>query len=385
VAAPRRTFPVVLALAIAGLAAATGASAQSLTDQQATLDGKISSLRTKISYAKSKEGILSSQISSASDEINSLEGDIDSLSSQLTVLEADLAEHRARLAVLEEKFDRQTRHLKQLRRDHEKAQRILDQRLVELYETGEVDSVAILLQVESLTELIQQIDFMNDVGQHDQRLAATIKKLKIDLAHARRETAAIRTEVAEATSVIEAKAAEAEAAQAALVARQSSLAAAKAGKTALLADVEGARHEAEEDLDSMLAASATLADQIRAAQTPAPTSGGGGSGAPSSAGFIWPVNGVVTSGFGMRWGRMHEGIDIAAPTGTAIYGNIVVIDHGGGISTAYGHMSAIWVGGGTVSQGQGIGAVGCTGHCTGPHVHFEVRVNGSPVDPMGYL
>jgi murein DD-endopeptidase MepM/ murein hydrolase activator NlpD len=401
VAAPRRTFPVVLALAIAGLAAATGASAQSLTDQQQTLDGKISSLRTKISYAKNKEGILSSQISSASDEIDSLEGDIDSLSSQLTVLQADLAEHRARLAVLEEKFDRQTRHLKQLRRDHEKAQRILDQRLVELYETGEVDSVAILLQVESLTELIQQIDFMNDVGQHDQRLAATIKKLKIDLAHARRETAAIRTEVAEATSLIEAKAAEAEAAQAALVARQSSLAAAKESKTALLADVEGARHEAEEDLDSMLAASATLADQIRAAQTPAPTSGGGGGGSPSAAGFIWPVNGVVTSGFGMRWGRMHEGIDIAAPTGTAIhaaaggtviyagvmsgYGNIVVIDHGGGISTAYGHMSAIWVGGGTVSQGQGIGAVGCTGHCTGPHVHFEVRVNGSPVDPMGYL
>jgi murein DD-endopeptidase MepM/ murein hydrolase activator NlpD len=383
------------------LAAAAGASAQSLSDQQATLDGKISSLRTKISYAKNKEGILSSQISSATDEISSLEGDIDSLSSQLTVLEADLAEHRARLAVLEEKLDRQTRHLQQLRRDHEKAQRILDRRLVELYETGEVDSVAILLQVENLTELIQQIDFMNDVGEHDQRLAATLKKLKIDLAHARRETAAIRSEVAEATSVLEAKAAEAEAARAALVARQSSLAAAKESKSTLLADVEGFRHGAEEDLDSMLAASAALADQIRAAQTPAPTSGTSGGGAPSAAGFIWPVSGTVTSGFGMRWGRMHEGIDIAAPTGTAIhaaaggtviyagvmsgYGNIVVIDHGGGVATAYGHMSAIWVGGGTVSQGQGIGAVGCTGHCTGPHVHFEVRVNGSPVDPMGYL
>ncbi len=242
---------------------------------------------------------------------------------------------------------------------------------------------------------------MNDVGEHDQRLAATLKKLKIDLAHARRETAQIRTEVAEATSVIEAKAAEAEAARAALVSRQSSLAAAKESKTALLSDVEGFRDEAEEDLDSMLAASASLADQIRAAQTPAPTSGSSGGGAPSAAGFIWPVSGTVTSGFGMRWGRMHEGIDIAAPTGTAIhaaaggtviyagvmsgYGNIVVIDHGGGIATAYGHMSAIWVGGGQVSQGQGIGAVGCTGHCTGPHVHFEVRVNGSPVDPMGYL
>jgi murein DD-endopeptidase MepM/ murein hydrolase activator NlpD len=67
------------------------------------------------------------------------------------------------------------------------------------------------------------------------------------------------------------------------------------------------------------------------------------------------------------------------------YGNIVVIDHGAGVSTAYGHMSAIWVGSGSVAQGASIGAVGCTGHCTGPHLHFEVRINGSPVDPLGYL
>ncbi len=113
------------------------------------------------------------------------------------------------------------------------------------------------------------------------------------------------------------------------------------------------------------------------------------------------MSGVVTSGFGWRWGRMHEGIDISAPTGTAVraaasgsvvfagvmggYGNIVVIDHGNGLATAYAHLSSIWIGGGSVSQGQGVGAVGCTGSCTGPHLHFEVRVNGSAVDPMGYL
>jgi murein DD-endopeptidase MepM/ murein hydrolase activator NlpD len=98
---------------------------------------------------------------------------------------------------------------------------------------------------------------------------------------------------------------------------------------------------------------------------------------------------------------MHEGIDIGAPCGTPIraaasgtivyagwmdgYGNIVIIDHGGGIGTAYGHQSAIYVGGGSVSQGQTIGAVGSTGHSTGCHLHFEVRVNGTPVDPLGYL
>jgi murein DD-endopeptidase MepM/ murein hydrolase activator NlpD len=110
----------------------------------------------------------------------------------------------------------------------------------------------------------------------------------------------------------------------------------------------------------------------------------------------------VTSGFGWRWGRMHEGIDIAAPFGAPIhaaaagtviycgwlggYGNLIVIDHGGGLATAYGHQSSLAVGCGTsVGQGQVVGYVGCTGHCFGPHVHFEVRVNGSPVDPLGYL
>ena len=113
------------------------------------------------------------------------------------------------------------------------------------------------------------------------------------------------------------------------------------------------------------------------------------------------MNGPITSGFGWRWGRMHEGIDIGVPCGTPIhaaasgtviysgwmdgYGNIVVIDHGNGLATAYGHQSAIYVGGGSVSQGQSIGAVGSTGNSTGCHLHFEVRVNGTPVDPLGYL
>jgi murein DD-endopeptidase MepM/ murein hydrolase activator NlpD len=99
---------------------------------------------------------------------------------------------------------------------------------------------------------------------------------------------------------------------------------------------------------------------------------------------------------------MHEGIDNGVAYGTAIhaaaagtviycgwesgYGNFVVLDHGGGVATAYGHQSAIAVTcGQQVSQGEVIGYVGSTGHSTGPHLHFEVRVNGDPVDPMGYL
>jgi murein DD-endopeptidase MepM/ murein hydrolase activator NlpD len=123
---------------------------------------------------------------------------------------------------------------------------------------------------------------------------------------------------------------------------------------------------------------------------------------PGSGRFIWPVNGTFTSPFGMRWGRLHAGIDLAAPTGTAIraadtgqvvlagtyggYGDYTCIRHTRTISTCYGHQSRILVHvGEVVTQGQVIGAVGSTGHSTGPHLHFEVRIGGRPVNPMGYL
>ena len=122
----------------------------------------------------------------------------------------------------------------------------------------------------------------------------------------------------------------------------------------------------------------------------------------TSGGMVWPTNGVVTSLFGPRWGRQHQGIDIAANTGTPIYaaqsgtvvnagtlggfGTMALIDHGDGFTTIYGHMSELYVSAGEyVNQGQTIGLMGCTGSCTGPHLHFETRVNGIPQDPMLYL
>ncbi|MET0510178.1 MAG: peptidoglycan DD-metalloendopeptidase family protein [Thermoleophilaceae bacterium] len=142
---------------------------------------------------------------------------------------------------------------------------------------------------------------------------------------------------------------------------------------------------------------------------PAPPVDGGGQerSAPvgtscGSSTVASPVNGTITSGFGPRWGRNHDGLDIAAPAGTAIraaacgsvtiagtqsgYGNIVCITHNSSFSTCYAHMSRFAVSqGAQVRQGQVIGSVGCTGSCTGPHVHFETRVNGQAQDPRGYL
>ncbi len=120
------------------------------------------------------------------------------------------------------------------------------------------------------------------------------------------------------------------------------------------------------------------------------------------AGFVWPARGSISSGFGMRWGRMHEGIDIALPHGHPVvaardgrvtfagwrggYGYLIIIAHGAGIETYYAHLSRIEVTvGATVSAGQRIGRVGSTGNSTGPHLHFEIRVNQTPVDPRLHL
>ena len=119
----------------------------------------------------------------------------------------------------------------------------------------------------------------------------------------------------------------------------------------------------------------------------------------------WPTNGFISSGYGLRWNgaEFHQGIDIAAEMGTPIvatadgvvtiagwnaggYGNMVDIDHGSGVSTRYGHASAVVVTAGQrVRRGQIIAYVGSTGHSTGPHLHYEVRLSGQPVNPASYL
>ena len=127
-----------------------------------------------------------------------------------------------------------------------------------------------------------------------------------------------------------------------------------------------------------------------------------GNGAVETPNFIKPLDGEVTSGFGSRYGGLHTGLDIDGETGDPViasasgrivhtdeyfgYGTTVIIDHGDGFATLYGHLSATDVKlGRVVPQGGSIGSVGCTGECTGDHLHFEIRIDDEPVDPVPYL
>jgi murein DD-endopeptidase MepM/ murein hydrolase activator NlpD len=397
VSIPRRITVLIAASAVVALCVPV-ALGQSLYDRKNAVDSRISGLRDSIERAKAREGVLTSEISGASSRIDALGGDISVLSDKLAVLEKDLATHRSRLARLEARLREQAATLQRLTQQHAVAQRRLEERLVQLYESNEASEIEILLQAQSFSDLLEQLDYFRAIGEQDKRIADTIKRLQIEMRMAKQQTAATKAEVSKATAILAQKTEEQRAARVALLARQAALAAARQSKQGLLADVKHDRHANEEDLEAMQAASAAIAAQIQGSQGGSSSSGGG---TPSASGLIWPVSGPITSGFGWRWGRMHEGIDIGAACGTTIhaaasgtviyagwmdgYGNITIIDHGGGLATAYAHQSSIYVSGGSVSQGQAIGAVGSTGHSTGCHLHFEVRVNGTPVNPLNYL
>ena len=240
----------------------------------------------------------------------------------------------------------------------------------------------------------QRQEVADALAEADARQSAAEQRLAdLDGARAARaaQRDALRGRIAEFRSEVDALAAE-EAALNAIIEQR-----AAAAQAAAAEEQAAARRSATPDAAATSSTSSSSSSSTTAggSSTSAPP-------APSGGGYAWPAAGTVTSGFGQRWGRLHAGLDISAPTGTPIvasrsgtvihagpqgaYGNLVLIDHGDGVVTAYAHQSRIAVGNGTpVARGQVIGYVGSTGRSTGPHLHFEVRVGGSPRDPMGYL
>jgi murein DD-endopeptidase MepM/ murein hydrolase activator NlpD len=386
---------LLVALLLA-LLVATPAAAVNPASKKERIDQKIETLNDKIAAARTREQQLHSQIAHVNAKIRALESEVGGVSNDLELLERDLALQQEKLNRITELWRLQTRKLNFLERQHAQAVDRLSDRLVAIYESGNVTTVDVLLSSASFSELVSRLDFVRELAAQDRRIADSVGHAKDEMAVQQGRTTVTRRKISVVTRTVAVRAAQTRLVRDRLVARERTLAGAKSQKQATLAAVEESKQDYLNEVNALLAVSAQLASRIQSSQS------GSQPVQPSSSGFIWPVSGPVTSGFGWRWGRMHEGIDIAVPSGTPVhasasgrviyggwlggYGNLVVIDHGGGIATAYGHNTSIVAGTGSgVSQGQVVAYSGSTGHSTGPHVHFEVRVNGSAVDPMGYL
>src|SRR5215216_1819691 len=408
---PNRRFILlafVALLAVAGaLALAGGAPAQDLEAIQSKIESSRAQLdekQSQLQHAEDRAGVLSTTIQKYGDQLDQLRGEVATLQNRIAIVqtqlrkkEAELKEAKARLAALRE-------HLK-------RSLRILRERLVAIYKSNSPDAITVILNSRGFDDMVSRYDYLQRIQSQDTSIAVRVKRLRNEEKETVDRVRAARNAIAD-------KKAELEQAQAELEARQADLAVARQQDQEILSQVQQAQDQLEGDISDI---SAQIASQLQAKQqaeaaaaaaaaasepsaTTTTTAPAGPVQGESSSGMIWPVNGPVTSPFCevRAWESCHPGIDIAVPSGTPIqaaasgtvsiagpnsgYGNYTCIDHGGGISTCYAHQESISVSvGQSVSQGQVIGISDCTGLCFGPHLHFEVRVNGSVVDPMGYL
>ncbi|HEX6585179.1 MAG TPA: peptidoglycan DD-metalloendopeptidase family protein [Solirubrobacterales bacterium] len=369
-----------LALSCALLACAIGAVLGGPAAGQ-DLQEKLDATQEKLSRVERRAGVLTTRISHESAQIERLTAEVAELRNKAAVAAAELAQKQAELDQAQARLE----YLKQRLRE---AIGLLEERLVAIYRTNEPDLITVVLESRGFDDLLARTEYLKNLHDKDGEIVSRVREL-------RNEMLATVNAVREARDVIAARKQELDATKRKLKSRKAELAAARRTQHATLQEVRERKEDLEGDLTAI---SEKIAEQLAQSSgvLPAGPVRAGGSG------LIWPVNGTVVSGFGMRWGRMHEGIDIAVPSGTPIraaasgtvriagsvggYGLYTCVDHGGGLSTCDAHQSSLGASvGQQVSQGQVIGVSGCTGHCLGPHVHFEVRINGQAVDPLGYL
>jgi murein DD-endopeptidase MepM/ murein hydrolase activator NlpD len=397
----KKLFLVVITLGLAAYMALP------MPGQSSSLPGKIERKQRQVEKKRAREGVLTQTITNYGQRIRGLQGDIRGYAQREAKLQSSLQQKRAEVQRVQDRLEVARDRLVRLRAELAKATDVLSDRLVEIYKDDEPDVLTVILESDGFGDMLDRTAFLERISKQDRAIVTRVRELKKQTTSLAKQLGDLEAQKQAAADAILAQKNQVSQARAQLVERQGALADQRAKRRTVLASTRESRAELEGDLKSLQKEQAAVQARIRAAQVSAAGSGGGGGGGGGaikhgSGNLIWPVNGPIVSPFGMRWGRLHAGVDIAVPAGTPVhaaasgnviiagwvggYGNYVCIAHGGSLSTCYGHNSSLGVSQGqSVKQGQVISSSGCTGHCFGPHVHFETRINGSPVDPMGYL
>jgi murein DD-endopeptidase MepM/ murein hydrolase activator NlpD len=389
----KKLFLVVIALCVS-------AYLLSPLPGQSSTQSKIERKKRQVAKKRAREGVLTEDISGYSQRIRGLQGDIRSYAAREAKLQGSLQQKRAEVQRVDDRLQVAQDRLVRLRARLKEATDVLATRLVEMYKDDEPDILTVILESDGFADLLDRTAFLDKISAQDRAIVSRVRVLKKETTTLANTLDELKGQKQAAANAILAHKNEVAQARAAVVERQNALAGARAKRRTVLSSVRDSRANLEGDLKALEKEQAAVRARIQGAQ------GGGSAGAGpirrGSGNLIWPVNGPVVSPFGMRWGRLHAGIDIAVPNGTPVrasasgtviiagvvggYGNYICISHGGSLSTCYAHNTSLGVSQGqSVKQGQVIASSGCTGHCFGPHVHYETRVNGSPVDPMGYL
>ncbi len=412
------------------------AGAQSHADLE-EIEREIEAAQAQIAELEAQAQVTVAELDAINATLGELNADLDALNAELGAAQAELDNRERILAATTAELEQTEERLADTRVQLDTTRDTWEGRIRDAYITASPSRSIPIFGVRDVSEFAQASRYMEAMVSSDRRGFEQIGVLETQIAADEQELDRLRQRQEDERAAAERerdRVADLVAAQEALVAQVAAQAAAKEQALATLeADRESAQQlvaqlEAESaEIERQLAEIARQEEERRQAEAAAAAaaaaqsgssgssgsagSSGGGSVSPppaSSGRFQWPTAGSIGSGFGYRIHpisgvrKLHAGVDIGAPTGQAIhaaesgtvvsagwrggYGNCVVINHGGGIATLYAHQSSMAVSSGqSVSRGQVIGYVGSTGYSTGPHLHFEVRVNGTPVDPVPYL
>ena len=434
---------VALVLAVAGLAGAAGAQTAS---EKSKIDKEIDATKKQVDTASADEQRLLGLIEASTARKTALDAKVASFDGQIAAVQRQLDAAQSKLTALETQQRATETRLDESRQALALAKEELGRQAIAAY-TGQSEAASyasMLLKANSLGDLASKRSYMRAVvGSQTEAIAAT-ERLRDEVGDLGKQLEASKAEAKGQRDVVAGQRAGLQSSRDAQSAARAEVQAEIAETDKLRGEALARKDEFESHLEDLEAESAAIGEQLRqrqaaaaaaaaaaaraATSTTTPSAGGtSGSGAAGSGSattapaaaaaapakapgrLLTPVPGApVTSPYGYRihpiygTSRLHTGIDYGADTGTAIrasadgvvvsagwfggYGNATIIDHGGGIATLNGHQSSMSVSEGQkVTQGQTIGRVGCTGDCTGPHVHFEVRVNGDPVNPANYF
>ena len=351
-------------------------SLNELRQEQSEMETKEESSEIELELVKGELSDLQVEIANLNDDIITLEMEINALDEKTTSLSSSIEENSSKLEVLTDEYT------------ENKA--LLDKRLIAMYKAGNTKYLDVLLNSTSISDFISNYYFIEKVVDADTRLLDTVSEKKVELEEREITLQNQKEELSEARESAEKK--------------RVSLSNMSVVKNSYVKKLSKEEKELQDEITEFQKALKQIESEIAAVslESISPDYIGGD--------MRWPVPGYsrITSNFGMRVHpitgvyKLHTGVDISAPEGTnfiaaadgvvvqayynSAYGNMVMIDHGGGVVTLYAHGSSIEVSvGDTVTQGQTVLKVGHTGYATGPHAHFEIRVNGEYKNPLNYV
>lgn len=365
-----------LVLVFAVLAAAP-VLADELVEKQQQLNSvqqQIEAQQRKAELARRKEQTIAEQLRAIQQELDTAEDEYEAVNDQLENTEQHIKANVELSNRLTKKLEVQTK--------------TLHRRIRDIYKNGQVNYLDVLLGAKDFNDFVGRMDILKKILAYDNALIQGTKADRETLRKAKEQLEADRAKIVELRKLAAAK--------------REQVAERRQERRGVLNAATYERETAERAYRELIETSRQIEQLIKRIQSGEKNIGG------STGTMTWPAEGEITSPFGWRvhpiFGtqRLHTGIDIGADYGDAIraadggvvihadwmggYGNAVIIDHGNGISTLYAHNSQLLVNEGqTVSKGQTVARCGSTGYSTGPHLHFEVRQNGSPVNPLNYL